>query len=132
MHHIYSAISNLSFSSELTIYKSQLGMIYKNDNNDIVWLHTGKPVELKANVLARQDWEQLQRHNTTLVVEGVMKGRTALVFLDKRRDKFCYYKGETKPGEKLKFYVSHDNTHWVPESSIPVQDIVYGVWYLVN
>lgn len=107
-----------------------LGIVTRDFKGDIVWLDTREPIEVtRKNV--HQSWSVIYKPSKDLVLKAVSEGKTALVFADEKTDNFLYYKGESKPGEKPMFYVSQDNTHWEPESN-PVNDIIYGVWYLIN
>lgn len=125
-----SIIAQAYINQERFLAKSVLGVITRDFKGDIVWLDTREPIEATRKNI-HQDWSVIYKPGKDSVLKAVSEGKTALVFADDKTDNFLYYKGESKPGEKPVFYVSQDNFHWEPESN-PVNDIIYGVWYLIN
>lgn len=117
--------------NEIICYQSSHDVIYMNEKGDVVWALTGEPVVLTAKNTGL-NWISLTKLPKEKVLEQVMKGSTAIVFSEKHELPIYYKGGGTDSNGKPKFYFSKDLSQWEPESDIPVTDIVYGVWYLIN
>jgi hypothetical protein len=116
---------------ERMVYTSEAGIIHKNLKGDVVWTITGEVLELSVKNIT-ENWRSLIKQPKEKVLEFVMKGRTAIVFSEGSDTPTFFKGGGTTDQGKPKFYSSRDLSQWEPESNIPVTDIVFGVWYLIN
>lgn len=116
----------------------ELGTIKKKMNGDIVWVDSGKIVGLTSDV-RKADWTYMPQQPQQEVMQKMYKQDIiATVFLPDEKNPI-YYKVE-KPvyatygdykedAPKPVFLKSTNKIHWERQSSLPIEEIVHGIWF---
>lgn len=112
---------------------SDLGTIKKKKNGDIVWVDSGKIVGLTAEV-RKADWTYMPQQAQQEVMQKMYKQDViATVFLPDEKNPIYYKvdkKGEFSKGDyKPVFMRSTNKIHWERQSSLPIEEIVHGIWF---